>query len=133
MNINDMTIGQIKEVASLAKGICGDAPAQSGGVAAQAVGSYAIIRSRNEGINAGLVAAADDTGVILENARRLWHHKPKVTTESWYEGVANHGLSDDSRVSGTVARKIIIEDYSVTICTDEARQSIEAATANGQS
>ena len=97
------------------------------------VGKYAIIRSRNEGINAGVIVAADHTGVILENARRIWYHRPADKSESWYEGVANTGLSSDSKVSGAVAQKAIIEDYSVTICTDVARKSIESAKAHAQS
>lgn len=103
------------------------------GVASSMIGKYVIVRSRNEGINAGEVVAADDTGVVLKNARRLWYHKPAVKTESWYEGVANHGLSDDSKVSGVVSEKVIIEDYSMVACADVARQSIEAAVANAQS
>ena len=102
------------------------------GVASSMVGKYVIVRSRNEGINAGEVVAADDTGVVLKNARRMWYHKPAVKTESWYEGVANHGLSDDSKVSGIVSEKVIIEDYSMVACTDVARQSIESAVANAQ-
>ena len=110
------------------------APAKTGAtVAANMIGKYAIIRSRNEGINAGVIVAADQTGVIIEHARRIWYHKPADKFESWYEGVANTGLSSDSKVSGAVAQKAIIEDYSVTICTDVARKSIEAAPAHAQS
>lgn len=110
------------------------APATAGAtVAANMIGKYAIIRSRNEGINAGLIVAADHTGVIIENARRIWYHKPADKSESWYEGVANTGLSSDSKVSGAVAQKAIIEDYSVTVCTDVARKSIEAAPTHAQS
>jgi len=97
------------------------------------VGQYVIIRSRNEGINAGFLKAADKTGVILKQARRLWHHKPKVTTECWYEGVANHGLSEDSRVSAPVKAKAIIEDYSITLCRPKAAQSIQTAITHAQS
>ena len=107
-------------------------PESGGGVAASMIGKYVIVRSRNEGINAGEVVAADDTGVVLKNARRMWYHKPAVKTESWYEGVANHGLSDDSKVSGVVSEKVIIEDYSMVACTEVARQSIEAAVSNAQ-
>lgn len=128
MDINDMTIRQAKELTAIFGGNSADVRT----VAHTMVGKYAIIRSRNEGINAGLILAADHTGVVLGNARRLWHHRPKVTTESWYEGVANHGLSSDSRVSGVATQKAIIEDYSVTVCSDEARQSIEAAVAHAQ-
>jgi len=99
---------------------------QSAGVAASAIGEYVLVRSRNEGINAGTVLLADDTGIVLENACRLWYHKPAVKTESWYEGVANHGLSADSKCSGTVSRKIIVEDYSITVCSEAAQKSIES-------
>ena len=102
-------------------------------VAKSMIGKYVIVRSRNEGINAGKVTAADETGVVLKGARRLWLHKPLKTSESWYEGVANHGLSYDSRVSGTVKCKVIIEDYSMTLCSDEAKQSIKSAVSHGQS
>lgn len=102
-------------------------------VAGDMIGKYAIIRSRNEGINAGEIIAADATGVILKNARRIWYHRPADKSESWYEGVANHGLSKDSKVSGAVIQKAIIEDYSVTLCTEVARQSIESAVSHAQS
>lgn len=94
------------------------------GVASAANGTNVIVRSRNEGINCGTVVAADNTGVILKDVRRIWYHKPANKKLSWYEGVAISGLSDDSKVSCTVPQKIIIEDYSVTKVTDEAYQSI---------
>jgi hypothetical protein len=110
------------------------APATTGAtVASTMIGKYAIIRSRNEGINAGTIIAADHTGVIIKNARRIWYHKPADKSQSWYEGVAISGLSSDSKISGSVAQKAIIEDYSVTICTDVAQKSIEAAHAHAQS
>ena len=102
-------------------------------VATSMIGKYAIIRSRNEGINAGTIIAADHTGVIIENARRIWYHKPADKSESWYEGVAISGLSSDSKISGSVAQKAIIEDYSVTLCSDVAQKSIEAAPTHAQS
>jgi hypothetical protein len=102
-------------------------------VAGDMIGKYAIIRSRNEGINAGEIVAADHTGIVLKNARRIWYHRPADKSESWYEGVANHGLSKDSKVSGAVIQKAIIEDYSVTLCTEVARQSIESAVSHAQS
>ena len=101
-------------------------------IASRMIGKNVIVRSRNEGINAGTVVLADDTGVELKNCRRIWYHKPKDKTLSWYEGVAVTGLSDDSKVSGTVSRKVIIEDYSMTECTDEAFKSIMEFFPNAQ-
>lgn len=102
-------------------------------IASRMIGKNVIVRSRNEGINAGTVVIADETGVELKNCRRIWYHKPKDKALSWYEGVAVTGLSNDSKVSGTVTQKIIIEDYSMTECTDEAFESIMEKTPNEQS
>lgn len=96
------------------------------------IGKYVICRSRNEGVNAGVVVELDETGVILKDARRLYYHKPINKNVSWYEGVAKFGISDDSRL-GTPIEKIIVEDYSLTLCTAEAEKSIKEAKENEQS
>lgn len=101
-------------------------------VASRMIGKNVIVRSRNEGINAGTVVVADNTGVELKNCRRIWYHKPKDKALSWYEGVAVTGLSEDSKVSGTVSVKIIIEDYSMTECSLGAFESIMEKTPNAQ-
>lgn len=95
-------------------------------------GKFVIVRSRNEGINAGTLKAADETGCILENCRRLWYHVPRDATVSWYEGISVCGLSDDSRVSCTVSTKVIIENYSLTLCSKEAEKSIMESTPHAQ-
>ena len=130
MNIDDLTYGQIKEIAKLA---CGTKSApSSSGLGNQFVGKYVIVRSRNEGINAGKILELDDTGVILEDARRLYYHKPANKELSWYEGVALEGLSKDSKVGAEVT-KLIIEDYSITVCSKDAEKSIRGAKTNAQS
>lgn len=127
MNIDNLTYGEMKEIASIF-----NANNVSGGLASSAVGKYVIVRSRNEGINAGVVKQADETGVILTDARRIWYHRPKDKNLSWYEGVAETGLSSDSKISNAVEEKIIIENYSLTLCTKNAEDSIRGATTNKQ-
>ena len=95
------------------------------------IGKYVLVRSRNEGINAGTVSQADKTGIVLSNARRIHYHRPADKT-SWYEGVANSGLREDSRISAEVTEKTIIEEYSATICTSVAEQSIKAFHSHEQ-
>jgi hypothetical protein len=102
-------------------------------VAAVCIGSYVIVRSRNEGINAGLVVAADETGIVLKDARRIWYHRPADSGMSWYEGVAASGLGDGSKLSPPVPTKIIVEDYSVTYCTAQAERSIREWPNHAQS
>jgi hypothetical protein len=102
------------------------------GLGSQFIGKYVIVRSRNEGINAGKILELNDTGVILEDARRLYYHKPANKELSWYEGVALEGLSEDSKVGAEVT-KLIVENYSITVCTKDAEKSIRGAKANAQS
>lgn len=108
----------------------GGKQASDGGLFSGSVGKYVIVRSRNEGINCGTVVAANEHGVVLANARRIWWHKPKDTNMSWYEGVSKSGVSDDSKLSESVSQKVIIEDYSLTDCTPEARASLEGAKSH---
>tara|TARA_R110000824_G_scaffold173688_1_gene351816 strand:+ start:2789 stop:3190 length:402 start_codon:yes stop_codon:yes gene_type:complete len=102
-------------------------------IASLMIGKFVIVRSRNEGINAGTVELADMSGVMLRNCRRIHYMAPKDKSTSWYEGVSTSGLSDDSRLSSTVARKVILEDYSMTECNPEAQASIMEKTPNAQS
>jgi hypothetical protein len=125
LNINDLTIGQAKELANFFN-------KQNGNLASSMIGKYVIVRSRNEGINAGHVEQADDTGIVLTDARRIWYHRPENKAMAWYEGVAVSGLSSDSRLSTTVKRKVIIEDYSITECSDVAAKSILEYADYGQ-
>ena len=127
MNINYLTLREVKEL----QNIFGKSESTPSNLHSRYVGQYVICRSRNEGINAGKVIAADDTGVILEDARRLWYHKPKNTNLSWYEGVAKEGLSNDSKV-GEQREKLISEDYSLTICSTDAEKSIREAKTHEQ-
>lgn len=89
------------------------------------IGQYVLIRSWSEGINAGFLEMASEHGCVLRDARRLHYHVPNNKSLSWYEGVSISGLESDSRVSGAVAQKVIIEKYSITPCTLEAQQSIQ--------
>lgn len=126
MNIDDLTIGEVKRISALTLG------GNSGSsITSSAIGSYVIVRSRNEGINAGLLKAADDTGCILSDARRIWYHKPSDTNTAWYEGVSQSGLSGDSKISCEVSEKYIMEDYSITVCTQESEKSIRGFKSHG--
>lgn len=102
-------------------------------IAAAYIGRFVLVRSRNEGVNAGTVIACDKTGVQLgEDCRRLWRHRPADESTSWYEGVSIHGLSADSKISAPVHGKIIVEDYSMTLCTAKAKKSIMEAPTHAQ-
>lgn len=125
MHIDNVTIGEIKALEGFFSG------KKNNSILKSAIGKYVIIRSINEGINAGILKDADEIGCVLSQARRLWHHKPKDSGTSWYEGVAENGLDGSSEISSAVSEKYIIEDYSVTICTEVAEASIKAHPTHG--
>lgn len=129
MKLDDITIGEAKKLASM---FGTNTLTSTSSLYDRYIGKYVIVRSRNEGINAGKVIEADNTGVILEEARRLYYHKPANKDLSWYEGVALEGLSKDSKI-GAEVEKLIVEDYSITVCTKEAEKSIRGAKTNAQS
>lgn len=128
MNIDDLTLGQIKQLQNVIGGV---PQTKQSDLYSRYIGQYVICRSRNEGVNAGKVLALDDTGVILEDARRLYYHKPVNKNVSWYEGVAKTGIDKTSKV-GTPVEKVIVEDYSLTVCTSEAEKSIRGVKDSEQ-
>lgn len=101
-------------------------------IASRMIGKPVIVRSKNEGINVGIVVLADDTGVEIKGVRRLFYHKPKDPSLCWYEGVAMSGISDDSIVSGTVDGKTIMEAYSMTLLKMEIYDQILSIKQNEQ-
>ena len=130
MKLDDLTIGEARQLAAMFGNSASPQNIQSR-ILNDAIGKYVICRTRNEGINCGKVIAADHTGVVLEDARRIYYHKSKDENVSWYEGVAQSGLHTDSKISGVVSRKYIIEDYSLTPCTIEAEQNLRNYVATG--
>ncbi len=130
IDIEQLTISQIKQLAPLFSQLAPTTAARDS-IYSRSIGKYVLVRSRNEGINAGFIVAADDTGIVLSEARRIWYHRPADET-SWYEGVANSGLRSDSKISAPVAEKTIVEDYSITVCTPDAQKSIQGFKAHVQ-
>lgn len=125
----DLTIGQAKELAAM----FGNSAAVGSTIGKDLIGQYVIVRSRNEGVNAGIIREMDETGVVLQDARRIWYHRPADKALAWYEGVAISGLDDSSKVSAAVPLKAIIEDYSITSCTPVAEKSIREHKPHAQS
>ena len=129
MNIDELTIGQAKELAAMFQHQ--DATPKSPNLFSYLIGKYVIVRSRNEGVNAGKVIEAGKTGIHLKDARRIWYHKPADKSLAWYEGVAQSGLSSDSKIS-CESEKVIAEDWSATVCSYDAEVSIRKAKSHGQ-
>lgn len=117
MNIDDLTLGQIKEIQALAF-------SKTQGEKSSFVGKKVIIRTYSAGVHYGELIEKDGTEVILKDARRLWYWKTANKGISLNE-VANAGLAKDSKVCEAVDN-IWLSAIEIIPCSKEAIKNIEA-------
>lgn len=89
MDINDLTIGQLKDLQSL---IGGEKPKNDHPF----VGRFCLARCYASGVHVGEVVSVQGENVILKNSLRLWHWKAKDGIA--LSGVAQHGIKSDSKI-----------------------------------
>jgi hypothetical protein len=107
MNINDLTIGQAKELAALF-GETQSNQAQKQNHAM--IGKYVIARCYAAGVHAGEVVSVDGENIILKNSRRLWNWKAK-------DGIALSGLAQRGPEDGGCKIDVINpEIYLTGVC-----------------
>ena len=120
MNLDDLTIGQAKELAMLFNRAV---PQPATNHAHPFVGKYVIARCYSAGVHAGEVVSADGENVILKDSRRLWSWKAKDGVA--LSGVAQHGLKSEGKVD-TLNPEIALTGVCELIpCSVKARESID--------
>lgn len=118
MNVNDLTIGQVKELTAMFAN-------QSTVSAAQHpfVGKYVIARCYAAGVHAGEVVHVDGENVLLKNSRRLWSWSAKDGVA--LSGVAQFGLKKDKCKVDVINPEIYLTGVCELIpATQEAKESI---------
>lgn len=120
MNINDLTIGEAKQLAALFANQIPTCPTSNFVM----LGKKVIIRTFSAGVHYGELVEKDGKEVILKNARRLWYWKTTNKGISLSE-VANEGLAKDSKVCAAVDA-IWLEAVEIIPCTKESIKNIEA-------
>lgn len=113
LNIDDLTIGQLKQVQSLS---FGQLPQRQ---EHPFVGRHVIARCYSAGVHAGVVASVDGENVVLKDSRRLWSWKAKDGIA--LSGVAQNGIKSDSKVD-TVNPEIYLTGVCELIPTSKAAQ-----------
>lgn len=121
MDINNLTIGQAKELA-----------AQFGGTAASLdngmTGKYVIARCRDAGVHAGILESHNGRECVLLESRRFWYWKP--LKGKFLSAVANNGLHTDSKIGETVERLHLTENCEISLCSEDAQKNISGMAAN---
>ena len=118
MNIDDITIGNARQIAALfAVENCPTATA-----ADPLIGRYVIVRCRDAGVHSGFLESRNGRECVLTQSRRLWYWKP--AKGKWLNGIANSGLHKDSKISDPVSRIALTEDCELIECNAVAEKSI---------
>lgn len=87
MNLDEMTIGDLKQIQLLLSGN------QPKNIASEFIGKYCIARCYAAGVHAGEVVSVDGENVVLKNSIRLWSWKAKDGIA--LSGVAQHGIDKE--------------------------------------
>ncbi len=124
MNINELTIGQAKEIVAMLGSVAPTAapPAAPSPFA----GRYCICRCTAAGVHAGeVVSVAGDT-VILRDSRRLWSWTAKAGVA--LSGVAQAGIKASvSKVDAANPEIWLSGVCEIIPCSDAAKESIQNA------
>lgn len=124
MNINDLTIGQAKELAAMFG--AQNQPASTPDVGLNSmIGKKCIIRTYSAGVWFGEIAQKSGTEVIVKNARRMWRwHAAKSISLS---AVAVHGINQAKSKIAPAVEEQWLDAIELTPCTATAITSIEGA------
>jgi hypothetical protein len=116
MNIDELTLGQAKELAALLNGT------QAVKTNHPFIGRYVIARCYSAGVHAGEVVSVDGGNVLLKNSTRLWSWKAQDGIA--LSGVAQHGIKSDSKLDTLNPEIYLVDVCELIPCTDKAKATI---------
>ena len=124
MNINDLTIGQAKELIAIFGAQQSFQSQQSSGLN-EMVGKKCIVRTYSAGVWFGEVEQKSGNEVIVKNARRMWQWWAAKSIS--LSGVAMYGIIQDKSKIAPAVPSVWLEAIELIPCTDVAIESIEGA------
>ena len=120
-NIDDLTVGQARELVAMFGGMAGAAPAAA---PHPFTGKYCICRCSAAGVHAGVLVSVNGDTVILRNSRRLWQWQAR-------DGVALSGVAQNGLAGGKIDTPNpeiqLMGVCEIIPCSDAARESIQNA------
>ena len=125
MNINDLTIGQAKELAAMFANNVPTTPA----IDCKMIGKYVIVRCRDGGVHAGVLESYNGRECVLTESRRMWYWKP-ADGQKYLSGLAIAGAHEDSKIGASLTRIFLTENCEIIECSAKAESSIRGAKAD---
>lgn len=113
MNLDELTLGQIKELKMLF---------DRESCVTKIEERYVIVRTYSAGVFAGTITKQKGKFVVLENARRLWYWSGAASlSQLAMEGVKN---PEDCKFPCEVNKIELTEAIEIIDCTEKAKSSI---------
>jgi len=119
MNIDNLTIGQARELAGLF------AHTSSGDGISSMIGKKVIIRTYSAGVWFGELSEKSGNEVVIKNARRLWRWKAAESIT--LSAVALHGVDQSKSKIVEAVPEQWLEAIEIMPCTFKAVESLEGA------
>lgn len=121
MNLDDLTIGQAKALASM---FGANTQPVKDPTKHAFVGKHCVVRTYAAGVHIGTVDSVDGTEVVLSNSRRLWYWNKAFTLSA----VAVEGFDiKTSKVAAEVPTILLSDMIELIPTTEKARKIIEKA------
>lgn len=124
MNLNEMTIGQAKEIAALFGNVT---QVSASPVGSEFIGKKVIVRSAQAGVHYGTLKAIDGQTITLTNSRRLWYWVVADKKGISLSDVAEHGIGSASKVCASIPEHIVLGACEIMTTTEAAQKSVEVA------
>ena len=130
MNIDNLTIGQIKEINSFLN-LGNSSVNTENKLQHPMIGKKVIIRTYSAGVWFGLLEQKEKNEVILKDARRMyqWFCKESISLSA----VAFYGINQDKSKICVAVPSIWLEAIEILPCSIEAINSLETALIVKQS
>lgn len=115
MNLDDMTIGDAKKLATMFGSQQPEQPNPH-------IGKFVIVRTRDAGVHCGILKSASGRGCELTDARRIWRWRGANTLNE----LANKGANETeyTRISEPVSSVVLTENCEVILCTQAAQDNL---------
>lgn len=125
VNLEDLTIGQAREIAAFFNGTNGGHPPQPLG--AHLIGKQVIVRTYSAGVHFGTLRARSGTEVHLTAARRIWSWNKAFTLSK----IAADGLDvASSKLSVFVSEIILTEAIEIIPVAEAVKVQLSTAPAH---
>ena len=124
MNIDDLTYGELKQIAYLFNST------QPNNLDNGMIGKYVVVRCRDAGVHSGILESHNGRECVLTESRRLWYWK--AAKGAFLSAVATAGISDESKIGREIPRIHLTENCEIIECTKEAEASIRNKVSHNE-